>query len=79
MTTALHQVRELTGHGARVSSLAWNCGSGAGSGSGGSDLLSSGGRDSLILNHDLRVRRHVVSTYAAHQQEVRALAVQGTV
>ena len=64
------QVRELEGHGARVSSLAWNNATG-----GGGSLLSSGGRDSVILNHDLRMRRHVVSCYTAHQQEVRDIAL----
>ena len=68
------QVRELEGHGARISSLAWNNGASAGGGGGGASLLSSGGRDSVILNHDLRVRRHVVSCYTAHQQEVCGLA-----
>jgi len=46
-------VRDLTGHRARVASLAWN-GGGSGGGGGGGQWLSSGGRDSQILNHDLR-------------------------
>ena len=37
------QIRTLRGHAARVSALAWN-----------RSTLSSGGRDSLILNHDVR-------------------------
>lgn len=37
------QVRSLKGHAARVSALSWN-----------RTTLSSGGRDSLILNHDVR-------------------------
>ncbi len=37
------QVRQLRGHSARVSALAWN-----------KSTLSSGGRDTSILNHDIR-------------------------
>lgn len=37
------QVRSLKGHAARVSALAWN-----------RSTLSTGGRDSIILNHDVR-------------------------
>lgn len=37
------QVRQLRGHSARVSALAWN-----------RSTLSSGGRDTSILNHDVR-------------------------
>ena len=41
-------IRNLNGHSARVSSLSWN-----------QHILSTGGRDSLILNHDVRVREHM--------------------
>ena len=37
------QIRSLKGHASRVSALAWN-----------KTTLSSGGRDSVILNHDVR-------------------------
>ena len=37
------QIRSLKGHASRVSALAWN-----------KSTLSSGGRDSVILNHDVR-------------------------
>ena len=60
----LVRTRELAGHTARVSSLSWN----------NCHTLSSGGRDSAILNHDLRQNRHVQSTYLGHQQEVCGLA-----
>jgi cell division cycle 20, cofactor of APC complex len=56
-------IREMTGHSARVSSLSWN-----------GDIVSSGSKDSLILNHDIRQRRNVVSRYCGHQQEVCGLA-----
>lgn len=59
---ALTPVRTLNGHSARVGSLSWN-----------QNYLSSGGRDSLIIQHDLRSRNHIVSTYAGHTQEVCGL------
>jgi cell division cycle 20, cofactor of APC complex len=59
---ALTKIRTMTGHSARVSSLAWT-----------QNKLTSGGRDSLILNHDVRCSRNVVSTYKAHTQEVCGL------
>lgn len=56
------QVRNLRGHTARVSAAAWH---GA--------ILSTGGRDSCVLNHDVRIREHVVSTFKGHAQEVCSL------
>ena len=55
-------VRNLAGHAARVSSLSWN-----------QHTLSSGGRDSVILNHDVRVREHITATLRGHEQEVCGL------
>ena len=52
----------MNGHSARVGSLAWN-----------QHILSSGGRDSLIIQHDVRIRSHQVSTYSGHLQEVCGL------
>lgn len=63
-STQFVKVRELAGHTGRVSSLSWNSAS----------LLSSGGRDSAILNHDIRQSRHVQSTYLGHTQEVCGLS-----
>jgi cell division cycle protein 20 (cofactor of APC complex) len=59
------QVRELAGHTNRVSALAWN-----------GPILSSGGRDSLICNWDVRKRRHeaCVAELRGHEQEVCGLA-----
>jgi len=37
------QIRSLNGHSARVGALSWN-----------NAILSSGGRDSIIVNHDVR-------------------------
>ena len=56
------QVRSMDGHSARVSSLAWN-----------RNLLSSGGRDSLIVHHDVRVAAHRCGTLKGHAQEVCGL------
>jgi cell division cycle protein 20 (cofactor of APC complex) len=50
------QVRTMRGHQARVSSLSWN-----------SFLLSSGGKDGQILNHDVRIAKHHISTLQGHQ------------
>jgi cell division cycle protein 20 (cofactor of APC complex) len=55
-------IRNLNGHAARVSSLSWN-----------QHILSTGGRDSLILNHDVRVREHITATLRGHEQEVCGL------
>eukprot|EP00884_Botryococcus_braunii_P000111 jgi/Botrbrau1/100/Bobra.0022s0089.1 len=42
------QIRSLRGHSARVTALAWN-----------NTTLSSGGRDSIIQNHDVRQRESI--------------------
>jgi cell division cycle protein 20 (cofactor of APC complex) len=59
---AMRKVRTLTGHSGRVSSIAWN-----------QHWLTSGGRDWLILQHDVRSASHIVSTYKGHEQEVCSL------
>lgn len=58
----LRQLRSLKGHSARVGSLAWN-----------GPILSTGSRDNLIINHDVRIRDHIVGTMEAHEQEVCGL------
>ncbi|KAL6079749.1 ubiquitin-protein transferase activating protein [Balamuthia mandrillaris] len=57
------KVRTLRGHLARVGALAWN-----------GHFLTSGGRDSLILNHDVRAARHVTAVLEKHTQEVCGLS-----
>jgi WD40 repeat protein len=57
---AERRLRSLDGHTARVGALSWN-----------QHWLSSGGRDSQIVQHDVRSRNHIVSTYVGHTQEVR--------
>ncbi|KAG6542516.1 hypothetical protein Mapa_015986 [Marchantia paleacea] len=60
---SLRQVRSLKGHCARVGALAWN----------GGPVLSSGGRDNVIFNHDVRIRDHITGRMTAHEQEVCGL------
>jgi cell division cycle protein 20 (cofactor of APC complex) len=62
-TVALKQLRSMKGHEGRISALAWN-----------NHILSSGSRDSSIINHDVRIQNHHVSTFNGHQQEVCGLA-----
>ena len=57
------QLRSMDGHSDRVGSLSWN-----------RHILSSGSRDTTIVNHDVRVARHNVATLSAHGQEVCGLA-----
>lgn len=59
---AERRLRTLDGHSARVGALSWN-----------QHWLSSGGRDSQIIQHDVRSRNHIVSTYVGHTQEVCGL------
>ena len=61
-TVGMRLVRTMDGHTARVGSLAWN-----------QHSLSSGGRDSIIVQHDVRSRNHCTSTYRGHTQEVCGL------
>ena len=56
------RLRSMRGHAARVGACSWN-----------SHILSSGSRDSKILNHDVRAANHVVATLEGHQQEVCGL------
>mmetsp|Transcript_16947 Transcript_16947/g.43277 ORF Transcript_16947/g.43277 Transcript_16947/m.43277 type:complete len:477 (+) Transcript_16947:83-1513(+) len=56
------QARSLRGHGARVSALSWN-----------KHILSSAGRDTSIVNHDVRIKEHIVSSFQGHTQEVCGL------
>ncbi|KAK3260106.1 ubiquitin-protein transferase activating protein [Cymbomonas tetramitiformis] len=56
------QVRTLKGHAARVGALAWN-----------GTTLASGGRDTNILQHDVRIRDHLTATLVGHEQEVCGL------
>lgn len=57
------QLRSMDGHSDRVGALSWN-----------QHILSSGGRDAAIVNHDVRVAQHKVATLREHTQEVCGLA-----
>ncbi|XP_033637169.1 cell division cycle protein 20 homolog [Asterias rubens] len=60
--TATKRLRNMTGHAARVGSLAWN-----------SYILSSGSRSGAIHHHDVRVQNHQIASLAGHTQEVCGL------
>ena len=55
------EIRTLRSHSDRVSSLAWN-----------EYVLSTGSRDSLIIQHDMRIQDYLVK-YSGHEQEVCGL------
>ena len=57
------QVRTMGGHAGRVGALSWN-----------GHILSSGSRDTTIINHDVRIRDHSVATLRHHTQEVCGLS-----
>ncbi|XXG77173.1 hypothetical protein AAC387_Pa08g1377 [Persea americana] len=62
-TTANRKLTTLQGgHQGRVGSLSWN-----------SQILTTGGSDSMIINNDVRVRSHIVQTFRGHSQEVFGL------
>jgi len=56
------QLRSMNGHTDRVGALSWN-----------RHILSSGSRDTTIINHDVRVQQHNVATLQCHSQEVCGL------
>jgi cell division cycle protein 20 (cofactor of APC complex) len=58
------KINEYQSHSNRVSSLAWHS----------PNVFSSGGKDSLIINHDLRMRRPIISYFTGHTQEICGLS-----
>ncbi|CAI9091226.1 OLC1v1026191C1 [Oldenlandia corymbosa var. corymbosa] len=50
------------GHRTRVGSLDWN-----------DQILTSGGKDGMIINNDVRIRSHIVGSYRGHSREVCGL------
>lgn len=56
------RLRVMTGHEARVGTMAWN-----------SHILSSGSRDRTILNRDVRAKDSYLSKLTGHKQEVCGL------
>jgi len=61
--TAGKLVRVMDGHSARVGALAWN-----------EFMLTSGSKDTTIINHDVRVQHHIVGRMNSHSQEICGLA-----
>jgi cell division cycle protein 20 (cofactor of APC complex) len=61
-TTTMTKLRSMRGHEERIGSLSWN-----------GSTLASGSRDSKIINHDLRISQHIVSTFVGHYQEICGL------
>lgn len=55
-------LRRLSGHASRVGTTAWN-----------GSILSSGSRDRLIMNRDIRAASDVISRLYGHKQEVCGL------
>jgi cell division cycle protein 20 (cofactor of APC complex) len=60
---ACKQLRSMDGHTDRIGALSWN-----------RHVLTSGSRDTNIINHDVRIASHNVSTMSAHGQEVCGLS-----
>eukprot|EP00033_Pygsuia_biforma_P000303 GCRY01000371.1.p1 GENE.GCRY01000371.1~~GCRY01000371.1.p1 ORF type:complete len:472 (+),score=85.81 GCRY01000371.1:116-1531(+) len=56
------QIRSMKGHLARVGALSWN-----------NHVLSSGSRDTMIFNHDVRLADHHIGTLQGHSEEVCGL------
>lgn len=61
-TVAKRRLRTMTGHSARVSSMAWN-----------SHILSTGSRDRTILHRDVRAPDQYFRRLIGHKQEVCGL------
>lgn len=57
------QLRSMDGHSDRVGAMSWN-----------NHILTSGSRDTTVVNHDVRVARHAVSVMTSHTQEVCGLS-----
>nr|OQO20406.1 hypothetical protein B0A51_11029 [Rachicladosporium sp. CCFEE 5018] len=61
-TTTNRKLRTMTGHSARISSLAWNA-----------HILSTGSRDRTILHRDVRQPSQYLRRLTGHKQEVCGL------
>lgn len=62
-TQSMKRIQTMGGHQNRVDCLAWN-----------HYILSSGSRDTQIINHDVRDANKIVSVYHGHEQEVCNIA-----
>ena len=52
----------MKGHHERVGAIAWN-----------GPILTTGGQDGIVINHDVRIGGHMVQTYKGHSEEVCGL------
>jgi len=59
---AKKQLRTMRGHSARVGAMAWN-----------NHVLSTGSRDSMIFNHDVRIAQHKIASLKGHSLEICGL------
>ena len=60
---ACKQLRSMVGHSDRVGSLNWN-----------RQTSPTSGRDTIFVNHDVRIARYKVATLTSHSQEACGLA-----
>lgn len=58
----LRKLRTMYSHASRVGALSWN-----------KNILSSGGRDGTIWNHDVRIVEHKVSSFMLHESDICGL------
>lgn len=61
-TEVKKKVRTMKAHRERIGSLSWN-----------QHLLTSGSKDGMIYNHDVRQKNHLVGTLKGHEQEICGL------
>jgi len=61
-THARRKTRIINSNGARVGSLCWN-----------KNMLTSGARDGLIINHDMRMKKTIINSVLSHTNEVCGL------
>eukprot|EP00347_Sterkiella_histriomuscorum_P001050 403373527 len=62
------QVRNIYAHGARVSSISWNRSVLA------PYLITSGGQDAIIMNHDIRAKNSIINYMTNHRGEICSLS-----
>jgi len=58
-TIKLEKIRSMSGNYGRVGTLSWN-----------NYILSSGGKDQKIFNHDVRIKKHIISQLKGHKGEI---------
>ena len=61
------KLRKLLGHSNKIGSLSWN-----------NFILSSGSNDTNIINHDIRIKKNIISYFKYHEQQICNLKVVTT-